>query len=81
MKWASEADPTWEPIEFIEDTEALDRFEECYGLIKKNDGPLEENAGKFVGQAEKNTMQKRHQQQKKINHSNAPQKWKGQCDS
>ena len=65
VKWASEADPTWEPIEFIEDTEALDRFEELYGSIENNDGPPEENAGRFVGPAEKHTMQKRRQRRKK----------------
>lgn len=64
VKWASEVDPTWEPIEFIEDTEALDKFEELYGSIENNDGPLEEIVGRFVGPAEKNTMQKRRQRQK-----------------
>lgn len=35
VKWVSEANPTWEPIESIEDTKALDEFEALYGSIDK----------------------------------------------
>lgn len=67
VKWVSEADPTWEPIEFISETEALDKFEKLYGPIETNDGPSEDHAGKFVGPAEPNTVYKRRLRQKKRN--------------
>lgn len=59
VKWVSEADPSWEPVESLEDTKALDDFEALYGPILFNDGPTEENIGKFVGPAEPITMEKR----------------------
>ena len=59
VKWVSEADPTWEPIEFLEETKALDDFEYLYGPISSNDGPLEATAGKFVGSAEAGTLERR----------------------
>ena len=67
VKWVSEKDPTWEPVEFIEDTKALDDFEELYGPIAFNDGPSEDGVGKFVGPAEKSTVQRRRQRGKGIN--------------
>ena len=67
VKWVSEAGPTWEPIEFITETEALDKLEKFYGPIETNDGPSEEHAGKFVGPAEPNTVYKRRLRQKKRN--------------
>ncbi|KAI0991220.1 hypothetical protein K3495_g16967 [Podosphaera aphanis] len=64
VKWASEADPTWEPVEYIENTKALDDFEQKYGPITTNDGPSEETTGKFVGPAEQGTAQRRRQRRK-----------------
>ena len=66
VKWVSEADPTWEPVEFIEDTKALDDFENLYGPITDNDGPSQESTGKFVGQAEPDTLDRRRQRKRKI---------------
>ncbi|KAI0991025.1 hypothetical protein K3495_g17162 [Podosphaera aphanis] len=40
VKWKGFADPAWEPLENLEETIALDRFEEKYGSAKHNDGPL-----------------------------------------
>lgn len=39
VKWTGYIIPTWEPIENIADTEALENFESLYGPIDKNDGP------------------------------------------
>lgn len=64
VKWVSEADPSWEPIEFIEDTAALDKFEALYGPIATNDGPSETTIGKHVGPAENLTMKKRRERKK-----------------
>lgn len=64
VKWVSEADPSWEPIEFIEDTKALDDFEEKYGPIELNDGPSGDKFGKFVGQAEPKTIELRRRRRK-----------------
>ena len=66
VKWVSEADPTWEPVEFIEDTKALDDFENLYGPITDNDGPYQESTGNFVGQAEPDTLDRRRQRKRKI---------------
>ena len=65
VKWVSEADPSWEPVEFIEDTKALDDFEALYGPIQHNDGPSETTAGKFVGPAEQNTLHRRRRKRNK----------------
>ena len=59
VKWVSEIDPSWEPIEFIKDTKALDEFEIMYGPIELNDGPSGASVGKFVGPAEPNIKQLR----------------------
>ncbi|KAI0995969.1 hypothetical protein K3495_g12211 [Podosphaera aphanis] len=40
VRWKGFADPAWEPLENLEETEALDKFEEKYGSVKLNDGPL-----------------------------------------
>ena len=40
VKWAGFHDPTWEPLDYVEDTEALDDFEAKHGSAKTNDGPL-----------------------------------------
>ncbi|KAI0993154.1 hypothetical protein K3495_g15030 [Podosphaera aphanis] len=42
VRWKGFADPAWEPLENLEETEALDRFEEKYGSAKSNDGPLQD---------------------------------------
>ena len=65
VKWVSEADPTWEPIESIADTKALDDYKSAYGSILLNDGPTEETIGKFVGPAEIHTIKKRRERRKK----------------
>lgn len=65
VKWVSEANPTWEPIESIEDTKALDEFEALYGPIDKNDGPQDNSIGSYVGPAEKNTRQTRRERKKR----------------
>ena len=50
VKWVSEADPSWEPIEFIKYTEALYVFEKKYGPISTNDGPSATSAGNLSDQ-------------------------------
>ncbi|KAI0991230.1 hypothetical protein K3495_g16957, partial [Podosphaera aphanis] len=65
VKWVGWADTSWEPIENIKDTAALDDFENKYGPIETNDGPPETNAGNFVGPAEKHTVEKRKSRRKK----------------
>ena len=61
VKWFSEANPTWEPIESIIDTEALDNFESVYGPITKNDGPPNTTAETFLGPAEPETVRRRRE--------------------
>ena len=63
VKWVSEANPTWEPIESIKDTKALDNFESVYGPITKNDGPSNTTAGTFLGTAEPETV-RRHKERR-----------------
>lgn len=70
VKWVSEADPTWEPIESIADTKALDDYESAYGSILLNDGPSEESVGKFVGPAETRIIEKRRERRRKKNNKN-----------
>jgi len=41
VKWAGYHDPTWEPLDLLADSEAMDEFEEIYGNAEKNDGPRE----------------------------------------
>ncbi|KAI0991381.1 hypothetical protein K3495_g16806 [Podosphaera aphanis] len=65
VKWAGWADPTWEPIDHIKDTKALDDFEKKFGPIDVNDGPHETETGRFIGPAEPATIQKRRQRRKK----------------
>ena len=52
MKWHGYRDPTWEPLEAMSETAALERFEGRYGDAKENDGPLEEYTGKRKKQGE-----------------------------
>lgn len=61
VKWISEADPSWEPVENLEDTAALDKFEKLYGPIALNDGPDKATVGSHVGPAEKHIAKKRRQ--------------------
>jgi len=41
VKWQGYYEPTWVPLENVEDTVALDEFERLYGPATENDGPLE----------------------------------------
>lgn len=40
VKWQGYFQPTWEPLENIRDTAALDRFENRWGDARWNDGPV-----------------------------------------
>ncbi|KAI0992988.1 hypothetical protein K3495_g15196, partial [Podosphaera aphanis] len=40
VKWKGFADPTWEPLQALQETEALDKYELLYGNALTNDGPL-----------------------------------------
>ena len=51
-------DLTWEPVEYVQDTEALDKFEAKYGPISTSDGPEVDETGAFVGPAEPQILQK-----------------------
>ena len=42
VKWTGYADPTWIPLDDLEETMALDQFEEKYGDAKLHDGPIED---------------------------------------
>ena len=42
VKWRGFARPTWEPINALQETAALDAYEKRYGIINENDGPLSE---------------------------------------
>ncbi|KAI0994978.1 hypothetical protein K3495_g13203 [Podosphaera aphanis] len=59
VKWVGWVDPTWEPIEYIMETKALEDFESRYGPISTNDGSTAEIAGKYFGPAESQTKQRR----------------------
>ena len=39
MKWTGYASTTWEPLTALQDTSALDKFEEDWGDANSNDGP------------------------------------------
>ncbi|KAI1000434.1 hypothetical protein K3495_g7764 [Podosphaera aphanis] len=65
VKWVGWKDPTWEPLEYVKDTAALDKFEETYDPIDKNDGPPNANAGAYFGLAESHILFKRAKIQKK----------------
>ena len=56
VKWVGWVDPTWEPIEYIKDTDALNKFEAKYGSILEHDGLHETTAGNFVGPPEHHVM-------------------------
>ncbi|KAI0993137.1 hypothetical protein K3495_g15047, partial [Podosphaera aphanis] len=59
VKWEGWKNPTWEPVDYVQETKALDDFEMKYGSIMTNDGPTEMEVGAYVGPAEKQTIQKR----------------------
>ncbi|CAJ2651960.1 unnamed protein product [Trifolium pratense] len=40
VSWKGFADPTWEPLQALQETEALDNFEKLYGNAETNNGPL-----------------------------------------
>lgn len=65
VKWVSEANPTWEPVESIKETRALDIFENLYGPIETNDGPPNDSIGSFVGPAEPETVRQRRERRKR----------------
>ncbi|KAI0996798.1 hypothetical protein K3495_g11383, partial [Podosphaera aphanis] len=65
VKWAGWKEHTWEPVENLQDTEALEKFETQYGSILTNDGPPETDTGAYVGPAEPHTMNKRRQRRSK----------------
>jgi hypothetical protein len=39
VKWAGYHEPTWEPLENLADTTAMDEFEEKHGNAEQHDGP------------------------------------------
>lgn len=39
VKWAGYHEPTWEPLENLSDTVAMDEFETKYGDARNHDGP------------------------------------------
>ncbi|KAM4063807.1 integrase core domain-containing protein [Hirsutella rhossiliensis] len=41
VRWTGYAEPTWEPVEWLQGTIAMKAFEDKYGPIKTNDGPRE----------------------------------------
>ena len=59
VKWTGWADPTWEPIEYVKDTKALDEFEARFGSIESHDGLARNTQGAFVGQAEPHIISQR----------------------
>ncbi|KAI0991665.1 hypothetical protein K3495_g16522, partial [Podosphaera aphanis] len=65
VKYKTWAEPSWEPIEYVIDTAALDVFEEKYGPINENDGPDDYSAGAFVGPPEQHTKLLRQQRRRK----------------
>ncbi|KAI0995469.1 hypothetical protein K3495_g12709 [Podosphaera aphanis] len=80
VKWVGWKSPSWEPIDTIKDTTALDDFEEKYGPNETNNGPAESETGMFVGPAESSTVQKRRERRKaKGDHGNLRKKT-GPCD-
>jgi hypothetical protein len=46
VKWQGYYKPTWELLESLEDTAALDDFERLYGPATENNGPLDSYAKK-----------------------------------
>ncbi|KAM4061338.1 reverse transcriptase (RNA-dependent DNA polymerase) [Hirsutella rhossiliensis] len=44
VRWTGYAEPTWEPVEWLQGTIAMKAFEDKYGPINTNDGPRERPA-------------------------------------
>lgn len=65
VKWIGWIEPTWEPIDYVKDTLALDIFERRFGSILINDGPASSQAGTHIGPAEEETAQNRRHRNKK----------------
>lgn len=64
VKWTGWADPSWEPVEYVQDTMALQKFEELYGPIDTNDGPNDTMSGAYVGPPENKTLESRRQRRR-----------------
>jgi len=45
VKWIGYAEPDWQPLQNLQDTIALDHFEEQYGDAQTHDGPTGEGGG------------------------------------
>lgn len=67
VKWVGWAEPTWEPVDYVKDTVALEKFEKNFGPVDTNDGPAENSAGLFVGQPESHIKEQRRKRRKKRN--------------
>ena len=46
VKWIGYIDPTWEPLTNLQETEALEEFEQKYGSAQEKDGPLRDYLGR-----------------------------------
>ena len=55
VKWRGYHKPLWEPLENMEEVEALDEFERKYGNAMENDGPRT----KYAGEHKKRTASKK----------------------
>ncbi|KAI0991502.1 hypothetical protein K3495_g16685 [Podosphaera aphanis] len=78
VKWVGWADLTWEPIDYVQDTKALDTFEMTYGSILTSDGPDQSSVGAFVGPAEAHVKEKRRERRsKRISQLNAQREGEG----
>lgn len=66
VKWTGWADPTWEPLESLKNTSALDEFESKHGPIEIHDGSTKNSAGAFVGRPEPHIMALRRSKRKKV---------------
>ncbi|KAI0991521.1 hypothetical protein K3495_g16666, partial [Podosphaera aphanis] len=65
VKWTGWVEPSWEPLEYINETKALDDFERKYGPISDNDGPSAELVGTFFGPPEEHTKARRRQRKRR----------------
>ena len=58
-------EPTWEPVEYIQGTKALDDFEREYGNIDSNNGRDSSEAGGYAGQPEEKIKELRRNRKKR----------------
>jgi hypothetical protein len=59
VKWQGYAEPTWEPIGAVQDTEALDRYEARWGPIQEHDGPpLPQSRADLAAEAKRSPKKK-----------------------